>query len=258
MTFTSWLKSLIGMAGRTARATPRRTATRRRCVVPRLDVLEDRTLPSTFTVLNLNDAGTGSLRAAITAANTNVGADTITFAKGLSGTIKLKTGELLITDSVTIKGTGADNLAVSGNGASRVFETAAGLNVTISGLTITKGYAADQGGGILNDGSNLTLSGDDLTHNVVFESATDGARGGACGASAVRSPSTTAKLMPTRRLAVPVRQRSETHSVAASTSWPALRRSAPARSAITWPAEATTAAMATARAAASKLCPEAR
>ena len=96
-----------------------------------------------------------------------------TFANGLHGTITLTSGELLITDSVTINGPGANQLSVSGNNASRVFEIAAGLNVTISGLTITDGYAPDQGGGILNDGSNLTLSGDDLSQNVAFESATD-------------------------------------------------------------------------------------
>ena len=51
-------------------------------------------------------------------------------------------------------------MSVSGNDSSRVFEVETGLNVTINGLTITHGYAPDQGGGILNDGSNLTLSGD--------------------------------------------------------------------------------------------------
>ena len=33
--------------------------------VPRLEILEDRTLPSNFSVLNLNDSGAGSLRQAI-------------------------------------------------------------------------------------------------------------------------------------------------------------------------------------------------
>src|SRR5205085_8263605 len=62
---------------------------------------------------------------------------------------------------------------VSGNDASRVFESAvASKNVTISGLTITHGYAADQGGGVKNDGANLTLSGVNLTQNVAYESST--------------------------------------------------------------------------------------
>jgi hypothetical protein len=42
--------------------------------------LEDRTVPSTFTVGNLADSGFGSLRAAIADANANPGADLIRFA----------------------------------------------------------------------------------------------------------------------------------------------------------------------------------
>jgi hypothetical protein len=114
--------------------------------------LEDRTLPSTYTVTSLADSGPGSLRAALAS-----GDDTVAFAKGLHGAINLTSGELLVTNSVTINGPGAKKLSVSGNDASRVFELATGLNVTISDLTITHGAAPDQGGGILNDGSNLTL-----------------------------------------------------------------------------------------------------
>jgi hypothetical protein len=147
--------------------------------LPRLDVLEDRTLPSTFAVLNLNDGGPGSLRAELAAANANPGPDTINFAGGLHGTITLTSGELLITDSVTIKGPGANHLSVSGNNTSRDFDMTTGQNVSISGLTITQGFALDQGGGILNQGSNLTLSEDVLSRNVVFGSATTGGRGGA-------------------------------------------------------------------------------
>ena len=138
--------------------------------------MEDRTLLSTLTVTNNNDSGSGSLRAAIAAAASG---DTIKFASSLKGqTITLTTGELDITTSLTIDGPGWGLLTVSGDGASRVFEIAAGLNVTISGLTITDGYALDQGGGILNDGSNLTLSGDTLSQNVAFESATTSGAGG--------------------------------------------------------------------------------
>ena len=52
----------------------------RRSFVPRLDVLEDRTVPSTFTVTNLADGGPGSLRQAVLDANGNPGADVIQFA----------------------------------------------------------------------------------------------------------------------------------------------------------------------------------
>ena len=155
---------------------PRSARHRGRQFLPRVDLMEDRTLLSTLTVTNNNDSGTGSLRAAIAAAQSG---DTIDFSSKLDGkTITLTSGELLITDSVTIDGPGANQLAVSGNNASRVFEVAAGQNVTISGLTITDGSAPDQGGGILNDGSNLTLSGDNFTQNVADESATSSAQGG--------------------------------------------------------------------------------
>ena len=42
-----------------------KSVTPRRCYVLRVEVLKDRTLPSTFMVLNLHDSGPDSLRAAI-------------------------------------------------------------------------------------------------------------------------------------------------------------------------------------------------
>ena len=47
--------------------------------------LEDRTAPATFKVLNLNDAGAGSLRAAIDQSNAAPDADTILFAGAAAG-----------------------------------------------------------------------------------------------------------------------------------------------------------------------------
>jgi hypothetical protein len=180
MAFLTWLRWRKARPAALRKGTRPHTNTRRRAFVPRLDVLEDRTLPSTYTVMNLNDSGPGSLRRAVLDANAHPGADTIVFAQGLHGTIKLTSGELSVTDSVTINGPGANQLSVSGNDASRVFETAAGIDVTLSDLTITHGKAADQGGGILNDGANLTLTRDVLSQNVVSGSATGtGGRGGA-------------------------------------------------------------------------------
>ena len=40
---------------------------------------------ATFTVTNLNDSGPGSLRQAVADANVAVGADTITFGAGVTG-----------------------------------------------------------------------------------------------------------------------------------------------------------------------------
>src|SRR5262249_2851895 len=130
---------------------PARQPARRRSFVPRLLVFEDRTLLSTFLVSNLADSGDGSLRQAVLDANANPGANKITFASGLQGPIALTSGELDITNALTIVGPGADQLAVSGSDTSRVFAIAAGVTAEIDALTITHGCAL-QGAGIDNAG----------------------------------------------------------------------------------------------------------
>src|SRR5262249_49183312 len=131
--------------------------------VPRLEVLEDRNLPSTLTVTSAADDGSaGTLRAVLVAAHSG---DTIQFAKPLKGqTITLTQGQLVINQNLTIDGLGADKLAISGNATSRIFDISSGATVTISDLTLTGGLATD-GAGILNAG-NLTLSKDVFSANV--------------------------------------------------------------------------------------------
>jgi len=107
------------------------------------------------------DSGAGSLRQAILMAGPG---DTIVVDPSVTGTITLTTGELLITNNLTIIGPGPNVLAVSGNGASRVLSVTNGM-VSISGLTISNGLDTSElgGGGIYNQAtlvlSNCTLSG---------------------------------------------------------------------------------------------------
>src|SRR5438105_2798513 len=167
---SGWLKHL------NRKSTGSRLQSRRAChgshsgatkarFVPRLEPLEDRSLPSTFTVTNLHDSGPGSLRAAILAADAHPGPDVIQFAPELHGTIRLTSGELAITDSLAINGPGVLQITVSGNHASRVFDISGGPTVTVAGLTIANGLA-DHGGGILNGaGASLTVSQDTLSGN---------------------------------------------------------------------------------------------
>jgi hypothetical protein len=62
----------------------------RRQFLPRVDLMEDRTLLSMVTVMNNHDSGPGSLRAAITTAASG---ETIDFANSLKGeTISPSTG----------------------------------------------------------------------------------------------------------------------------------------------------------------------
>src|SRR5260221_11491409 len=104
-----------------------------------------------LTVTNTSDSGLGTLRDALAGAASG---DTIEF--GVTGTITLTNGELIVSKSVSILGPGATNLAVNGNHASRVFHIASNTVVSISGLTITNGSAnsvfpSGLGGGIFND-----------------------------------------------------------------------------------------------------------
>ena len=180
MSFPSWFQSRKRGPGRDGRLHHRRQRTRtvspRRSFLPRLEMLEDRTLLSTFNVLNLGDAGSGSLRAAILAANSQPGADVIRFARELTGTIAL-TSQLSVTDDLKIDGPGADRLTLSGGGSTRVFEiSGVATDVLIDELTIADGMASGVtvvgpsgpvtlGGGILNTGARLSLSYVTLVNN---------------------------------------------------------------------------------------------
>lgn len=83
-------------------------------------------------VANTDDSGAGSLRQALADANDG---DTISF--GVTGTITLSTGELVVDKSLTISGPGPSNLAVDANLTGRVFHISSGVTAAISGLTIT-------------------------------------------------------------------------------------------------------------------------
>src|SRR5438105_10394554 len=54
--------------------------------------LEDRVVPTTYLVTNVNDAGAGSLRQAVVDANANPGADTIVFSDGSNGSTNFNAG----------------------------------------------------------------------------------------------------------------------------------------------------------------------
>ncbi len=164
MVLSSWIRSVRSLFDSDGLRPQRRSAGTRLSVAQ----LEDRTVPSTFTVKTLNDAGPDSLRAAIVSANSLPGADVIRFSgDARHGTIALTSGELNITDDLWIDGPGSGRLAVSGSNASRIFNIGAGTDVSIDDLTITKGSAMLTGGGILNAG-DLSLSGVVVTDNRVL------------------------------------------------------------------------------------------
>ena len=128
--------------------------------------LTTRTLAANFTVTNTNDAGAGSLRQAILDANAAAGADTITFAANVTGTINLATALPNISDELTINGPGAGLLNERRNAVAnfRIFTILANRTVVINGLTISNGNDND-GGGIQNSGL-LTINLCVITDNT--------------------------------------------------------------------------------------------
>ena len=139
-----------------------------------------------FTVSNLNDEGAGSLRQAILDANQNgngATVDDIVFASGLSGTINVGStnGNGLYPETpmsiqggggITLQGAAAtiDYVVYTGTG----YGATPGFPVSLSGLTITGGHAANngftnRGGGIYNKDAALTVSSSVISNNYALD-----------------------------------------------------------------------------------------
>ena len=182
MWFPSWLRN-------PRRSDSSSTLVRQRASFrPQLEALESRWLLSTLTVLNNLDGGKGSLRNEVAQAEKSGGKDTILFAPALNGhTITLTSGELDVTQNLTIQGPGAGLLTISGGRTSRVFEVAPNVTAALSGLTITGGASYSSadfptaGGDILNQGT-LTLSGCTVSggHAGYYDWGNGGYGGGIC------------------------------------------------------------------------------
>src|SRR5688572_10875507 len=145
--------------------------------------------------------GTCTLRAAVQEANARPGADAIRLP---AGTYELAipplnqndiaTGDLDITDSLTIDGAGASSTIVDAgiplpgappevHGLDRLFEVLVDEGTAnFSGVTLRDGYAAEFGGAIMNNSTaTVTVSASTLTGNVAGKAggAIDNHLGGA-------------------------------------------------------------------------------
>jgi hypothetical protein len=119
--------------------------------------------PAVFTVTTFADAGAGSFRQAVNAANASPGADTIQFQLDLPQAMEIKftSSQVIVSDPLTIVGPGQELLVLSGNSSRRMLVVNAPL--TVSGLFFTAGNATDTaspspglGGAILSTAA-LTL-----------------------------------------------------------------------------------------------------
>ncbi len=142
-----------------------------------------RAFASTFVVDNLgdtNDANTGdgicddgsgncTLRAAISQANASPGADVITFRiegtvtlTGASGEDANASGDLDITDDLTINGYGPSKTIIDANSLDRVFHVPSVVTVVLNDLTVRNGNVSGAGGGINISVSNANISFNNL------------------------------------------------------------------------------------------------
>jgi hypothetical protein len=126
-------------------------------------------------VENTADSGPGSLRNALNA----VCADgTITFSPDLEEqTITLLSGPLTLGKNVTIDGSDAQGLSISGNSSDRILIINPGTTAEVSHLILANGYGWQLAGGVLNNGA-LTLDHVHVTDNVMATDAGDYWQGG--------------------------------------------------------------------------------
>ncbi len=118
--------------------------------------------PSELTVTTTADNGPGSLREAI---GLLAEGGTITMDPALAGqTITLTSGQLVVPRGMTIDGSDAAGVTVSGADASRVFEIDPTADVTMTDLVVRDGASGPRGGGVLNNGV-LTLERVTVTDN---------------------------------------------------------------------------------------------
>ena len=149
--------------------------------------LEERITPANFVVSSRFSTGAGSLREAITLANTTAGDDQISFnfSSGSSPyTITLNSALPTIVSAstpitgggtagtVTINGLGASSLIISGdNGNSgrdfNIFNINPGGNLSISGVTVSGAQTSGNGGAFSNIGGKLTVSNSTISGNSV-------------------------------------------------------------------------------------------
>jgi predicted outer membrane repeat protein len=130
-----------------------------------------------ITVTNGNDSGSGSLRQALADANDG---DTINFNPSV-GEVTLTTAELAIDKSVTLSAA-PQTVPVarsSGKPEFRIFHVMPGHSVEINNLFISGGHiTGDNGGGILNDNSTLTIADCTVSGNTIVSASSANNSGG--------------------------------------------------------------------------------
>lgn len=126
-------------------------------------------------VENCDDAGAGSLRAAVAAADSGAEID----LSGLAcDTITLSSGAILVSGAdLRLTGPGRQALTIDGGGLGRVVDHGGTGTLTLTGLTLTHGKSSGDGG-CLRSAGHLALSDVAITGCTAAEAAAQNTRGG--------------------------------------------------------------------------------
>ena len=116
-----------------------------------------------ITVTNENDSGPGSLRQALADAQDG---DTIDFDSSVN-VVTLTSNELAITKSIIISASPRIVSVRSQTTQFRIFHVMPGYTVQITSLAITGGRGMNNGGGVFNDQSTLTIASCTISGNQI-------------------------------------------------------------------------------------------
>jgi hypothetical protein len=131
---------------------------------PRLETLEDRTVPSTFVVTNAQDAGAGSLRQAILNSDATPGDNRIVFRISGSTVINLQSALPTVTRPVTIDATTQRGF----QGQPVVVLNGAGAGAGANGFTVATDHTRIEGLVIENfQGNGVLINGPAANHTTV-------------------------------------------------------------------------------------------
>jgi IPT/TIG domain len=175
-----WIRSLVQSWFSPAR----RIARKAKALYPlQIERLEDRVVPSGWLVTNTSNSSTtsGSLPWAVAQADTDTTNAAITFSPTAFPTATTITLASTLTlsntaHSITIDGSGAGPITVSGGNSHEVFSVSSVVTGSISNLTIANGLAYS-GSGIFNHGT-LTLTNDTVSNNGAIGNTTNHFGGG--------------------------------------------------------------------------------
>ena len=145
-----------------------------RPVTPRarlqLQALEERAVPTVYPVTTTADTGTGSLRAAITAADADTNSPHTIDLTGVNGTITVGSALPSITKDMTIIGPGAGSLTITGYASGNRVFTQATASLDVYSLTLT-GRTTGSGAVIAQTAANENLM---ITNSVITGSSAGG------------------------------------------------------------------------------------